>query len=179
MKDFALSKEELEQRLLELDATRDDFRPVGLFAMCYSPGWVRFTTAWLKCAGCGKRFAVDNILDGVLDSYRRIAAEYRDLGYDAQLLFFCDECAHARSLPAYGDEPTNVFFGFKAKGHDGYRLTPLSLREYATDELKMALEFLKGAKSYQELDQDYSSHSLFGTADGFKECIERILGLEI
>lgn len=179
MKDFSLTKEELEQRLLDLDATKDGFQPAGLFAMCYSPARPRFEKVRLTCAGCGKRFAVEDVRDGVLDSYRRIANEYRDLGYDAQILFFCNGCVRAKSLPAYGDETTNVFFGFKAKGQNDYRLTPLSMSDYATDELRMVLEFLKGAKSYQELDKDYDFSSLFMSADGFRECIERILGLEI
>ena len=179
MKDFALSKEELEQRLRELDATRDDFMPVGRFAMCYSPGRPRYSQEELACAGCGKRFVVDDVHVGVIDSYLRIVKEYRDLGYDAQILYYCDECVRAKLLPAYRGKPTNVFFGFKAEGQDDYRLTPLSLYGYATSELLVALEFLKGAKSYQELDQDYTSHSLFMDADGFKECIERVLGLEI
>ena len=44
MMDFSLTKEELEEKLRALDATRDSFEPVGIFAMCYSP--VRM------CAGC-------------------------------------------------------------------------------------------------------------------------------
>lgn len=33
-------------------------------------------------------------------------------------------------------------------------------------ELKMVLEFLKGARGYQELDKDYGSTSHFGDVDG-------------
>ena len=114
----------------------------------------------------------------VLDDYQRVAKGFRDLGYDAQILYYCDECVNERSLPSLEDESTNVFFGFKAKGEKGYRLTPLSQKRCDDGELRMVLEFLRGVRSYQELDKDYTSHSLFGSADEIKECIERVLGLE-
>ena len=180
MKKFALTKEELERKLLELDATRDDFSPAGLFAMCYSVAPPEYENrVRLTCAGCGKRFAINGVLKGTLDAYRRIAGEYRALGYDAQILFYCDECMSKKSLPTLDAEATNVYFGVKVKGAKEYRLTPLSVDRYGTDELMMVLEFLKGAKSYQELDKDYDCRSLFMSADGFRECIERILGLEL
>ena len=77
------------------------------------------------------------------------------------------------------DNPTNVFFAFKAKGADDYHLTPLNTDYCYDDELRMVLEFLKGAESYKDLDKDYTSCSLYEMADGFRECIERTLGLEI
>lgn len=40
-------------------------------------------------------------------------------------------------------------------------------------------DFLKGAESYRDLDTDPDTDSLFDTADEYKECIKRVLGLEI
>ena len=182
-KDFLLTKEELEEKLLALDASREGFEPVGLFAMCYSPAFGSEVDAKLTCNGCGKSFKLRDVTSygdkNALDYYNVVAEEYQVLGYDAQIQYFCDECVKKRSLPGLHGEPTNVFFAFRAKNSDDYHLTPLESRYCYDDELKMVLEFLKGAESYQELDKDYSSSSLFETAEGFKECIERILGLEI
>ena len=82
----------------------------------------------------------------------------------------------SHSLPSLEHESTNVFFGFKTKEEKEYHLTPLD-QMYCDDDLRVALEFLKGAKSYQELDKDYRAHSLYESADGFRESIERVLGL--
>ena len=41
MMEFSFTKEELEEKLCALDATRDSFEPVGIFAMCYSPAPVQ------------------------------------------------------------------------------------------------------------------------------------------
>ena len=169
MMDFSLTKEELEEKLRALEATRDSFEPVGIFAMCYSPAMLMPDAVVKKtCEGCRKQFDVvvrNYGHENVLDDYQRVAKGFRDLGYDAQILYYCDECVNERSLPSLEDESTNVFFGFKAKRCDD-------------GELRMVLEFLRGVRSYQELDKDYTSHSLFGSADEIKECIERVLGLE-
>ena len=182
-KDFLLTKEELEEKLLALDASREGFEPIGLFAMCYSPAFGMEVDAKLTCNGCGKTFELLDVTsygdESALDYYNVVAEEYQVLGYDAQIQYFCDECVIERSMPRLRAEPTNVFFAFRAKGSDTYHLMPLESRYCYDDELKMVLEFLKGAESYQELDKDYSSSSLFETAEGFKECIERVLGLEI
>jgi len=184
MKDFLLTKEELESRLIALDATREGFKPVGLFAMCYAPAMAMQDDAVPEvCEGCGKRFNVTDVRsygdENVLDIYNEVAEEYQTLGYDAQIQYYCNECVQKNSLAGLKNGPTNVFFAFRAEGSDGYRLTPLDVNYCDDDELRMVLEFLKGAESYQELDKDYRSSSLFSTADGFKECIERVLGLEI
>ena len=84
-----------------------------------------------------------------------------------------------RNLPEAKWAATNIYFAFRAKGEKEYRLTPLEQRYCYDYKLRMVLEFLKGAKSYQELDKDYTNSSLFDSADGFKECIEQVLGLEI
>ena len=184
MMDFSLTKEELEEKLRALDSTRDSFEPVGIFAMCYSPVPVqRIPDAVVTktCKGCGRRFDVVVRSYGVrsiLGDYRQVAKDFRDLGYDARILYYCDECVNERSLPSFEGKSTNVFFGFRAKGEEEYRLTPLNQKHCDDGELRMVLEFLMGVKSYQELDKGYISHSLFDTADGIKECIERVLGLE-
>lgn len=182
MMDFSLTKEELEEKLRALDSTRDSFEPVGIFAMCYSPVRMMPDAVVTKtCEGCGRRFDVVVRSYGVrsiLGDYRQVAKGFRDLGYDARILYYCDECVNERSLPSLEGESTNVFFGFKAKGEEEYRLTPLNQEHCDDAELRMVLEFLMGVRSYQELDKGYISHSLFDTADGIKECIERVLGLE-
>lgn len=182
MMDFSLTKEELEEKLRALEATRDSFEPVGIFAMCYSPVRMMPDAVVPKtCEGCGRQFdvVVRSYGDGsILGDYQRVAKDFRDLGYDARILCYCDECVNGRSLPSLEDESTNVFFGFKAKGEEGCRLTPLSQERCDDNELRMVLEFLKGVRSYQELDKGYTSHSLFYSADEIKECIERVLGLE-
>ena len=177
--DFSLTKEQLEEKLLALDATRDDFEPRGMFAMCYAPTAMPAKDAVSKvCEQCGKQFSiVGRGVRGVLANYRRIAKECRDFGYDAQILFYCDRCVNSHSLPILEHESTNVFFGFKTKEEKEYHLTPLDQMYCDDGDLRMALEFLKGAKSYQELDKDYRAHSLYGSADGFRESIERVLGL--
>lgn len=184
MKDFSLTKEELEAKLHALDATRDGFEPVGIFAMCYSPAMMMPDDIVPKtCEGCGRQFDVIGVQsygdENALDVYNEIAGEYQALGYDAQIQFYCDECVETQSLPKLKDEETNVFFAFRARGANGYHLTPLETQYCYDDELRMVLEFLKGAESYKDLDKDYTYASLFETADGFKECIERILRLEI
>ena len=184
MMDFSLTKEELEEKLRALDSTRDSFEPVGIFAMCYSPVPVqRIPDAVVTkiCEGCGRRFDVVVRSYGVrsiLGDYRQVAKGFRDLGYDARILYYCDECVNERSLPSLEGESTNVFFGFKAKGEEEYRLTPLNQKSCDDAELRMVLEFLMGVRSYQELDKGYISHSLFDSADDIKECIERVMGLE-
>lgn len=182
MMDFSLTKEELEEKLRALESTRDSFEPVGIFAMCYAPVRPMPDAVVSKtCEGCGGRFDVvaRSYGDGsVLDDYQRVAKGFRDLGYDARILYYCDECVNERSLPSLEGESTNVFFGFKAKGEEEYRLTPLNQEHCDDAELRMVLEFLMGVRSYQELDKGYISHSLFYSADGVKECIERVLGLE-
>jgi hypothetical protein len=191
MKDFSLSEEELEAKLRTLDATRDGFEPVGIFAMCYSPGMMLPDDVVTKtCAGCGKQLVVTceqiHVGRNALDVYDWIAQEYQALGYDAQILYYCDKCAKAQSLPmlskktrVFFNKRANAFFAFRAKGAVEYHLSPLETQYCHDSELKMVLEFLKGAKSYKDLDKAYTFASLFKTADGFKECIERILGLEI
>lgn len=177
--DFSLTKEQLEEKLLALDATRDDFEPRGMFAMCYAPAAMPAKDAVPKvCEQCGKQFnIVGRGVRGVLTNYRRIAKECRDFGYDAQILYYCDRCVSSQSLPTLEGDSANVFFGFKTKEEKEYHLTPLDQMYCDDDDLRMALEFLKGAKSYQELDKDYGAHSLYGSADGFRESIERVLGL--
>lgn len=182
MTDFSLTKEELEEKLCALDATRDSFEPVGLFAMCYAPS-LRIPDAVVPktCDGCGKQFDVVVASYGVanvLGDYRKVAKGFRDLDYDAHILYYCDECVNERSLPSLEDDSTNVFFGFKAKGAEGYHVTPLNQKRCDDGELRMVLEFLMGARSYQELDKGYASCSLFDSAGDIKECIERVLGLE-
>ena len=104
MMDFSLTKEELEEKLRALDATRDSFEPVGIFAMCYSPVRMMPDAVVSKtCEGCGKRFDVAVRSYGaqnVLSDYRQVAKGFRDLGYDAQILYYCDECVNERSLPS-------------------------------------------------------------------------------
>ena len=182
MMDFSLTKEELEEKLRALEATRDSFEPVGIFAMCYSPVRMMPDAVVSKtCEGCGRQFDVavrSYGVQNVLNDYRRVAKDFRDLGYDARILYYCDECVNERSLLGLEDESTNVFFGFKAKGEEEYRLTPLNQKICDDAELRMVLEFLMGVRSYQELDKGYISHSLFDSADDIKECIERVLGLE-
>lgn len=182
MMDFSLTKEELEEKLRALEATRDSFEPVGIFAMCYSPVRMMPDAVVSKtCEGCGRQFDVavrSYGVQNVLNDYRRVAKGFRDLGYDARILCYCDECVNERSLLGLEDESTNVFFGFKAKGEEEYRLTPLNQKSCDDAELRMVLEFLMGVRSYQELDKGYISHSLFDSADDIKECIERVLGLE-
>lgn len=181
--DFSLTKEQLEEKLLALDATRSDFEPRGMFAMCYAPmprprPRPEKDTVSKVCEQCGKQFSiVGRGVRKVLTNYRRIAKECRDFGYDAQILFYCDRCVSSHSLPILEHESTNVFFGFKTKEEKEYHLTPLDQMHCDDGDLRIALEFLKGAKSYQELDKDYGAHSLYGSADGFRESIERVLGL--
>lgn len=183
-KDFFLTKKELEKRLVALDATRKGFEPVGIFATCYAPArMMREDVVSKTCKGCGKSFDITDVLNygdqNALDIYNTVAEEYQTLGYDAEIHYYCDDCVMTRMLPQLESGFTNAFFAFKPKGAYEYHLSPLETQYCYDDELKMVLEFLKGAESYKELDKDYTFRSLFDTADGFKECIERILGLEV
>ena len=178
--DFSLTKEELEERLLALDATGQDFAPSGSFAMCYAPiRSVRKTVSKI-CEGCGKRIHIAArswSYSNSLTDYQLIARKYCSWGFDAQIFYYCDKCVNKRSLPGLEDGPTNVFFGFKAKEAEEYHLTPLNQAGGDTTELEMVLEFLKGAESYQELDKDFRFSRFFSSADDFRKCVERVLGL--
>ena len=54
MMDFSLTKEELEEKLRALDATRDNFEPSGTSAMPikYSGLWTGMPSSQLNCTSC-------------------------------------------------------------------------------------------------------------------------------
>ena len=122
MMDFSLTKEELEEKLRALDSTRDSFEPVGIFAMCYSPVPVqRIPDAVVTkiCEGCGRRFDVVVRSYGVrsiLGDYRQVAKGFRDLGYDARILYYCDECVNERSLPSLKVSRQTCSLALRRKG---------------------------------------------------------------
>lgn len=188
-KNFSLTQEKLEERLLDLDKTKDDFEAISVFAMCYAPTarmWMPDVTQKATCNGCGKKLEITSSpgpgYDGnVLSAYSGLAREYQELGYDARINCYCDKCVRKMGLPSLDCGQTNVFFAFRPKDVEEYHLTPLTTNSYYSDELKMVLEFLKGASSYKDLDKECNRRhsSLFNTADGFRNCIERVLGVEI
>lgn len=192
MLNFFLTREQLEQRLIDLDKTADGFSPVGVFAMCYMVEFREpFEPAEVTCEGCGRAFGDENVPSKKsVRRYRQVIRQYRLRGYDAHIWFFCDDCIEEKSLPTlppvrfpFPDEErhphTNMFFAFKARGDKEYHVVPIGDGGTDIDELSVALDFLKGAKSYHELDKEYGTRSLFRDADGFRRCIERVLGLDI
>lgn len=122
MMDFSLTKEELEEKLRALDSTRDSFEPVGIFAMCYSPApaqRVPDAVVTKTCKGCGRRFDVAVRSYGVrsiLGDYRQVAKGFRDLDYDARILYYCDECVNERSLPSLEGSQQTCSLALRRKG---------------------------------------------------------------
>ncbi len=189
MKDFSLTKEELEEKLRELEKSRDGFDQLErVFACCYAPAAIPELEKPVPkaCTECGNNFEITGMYGhgnaSTLESYEEIAKDFRKLGYDAHIYYYCDTCITKKGLPKYGEydeEDTHVFFAFKAKGADEYRLTPLRTTFCHEDDLLIALEFLKGAPNYQEIYNELAVVVDAVTADEYKDCITRVLGLEL
>lgn len=186
MKDFSLTKEELEEKLRELEKSRDEFDQMErMFACCYAPVAMPELEKPVSktCTGCGNSFEIIGMNGygnaSTLQYYEEIAKDFRELGYDAHIHYYCDACIAKKGLSKYDEEDTHVFFAFKAKDADEYRLTPLRTTFCHEDDLLIALEFLKGAPNYQEIYNELYFVADTATADDYKNSITRVLGLEL
>ena len=189
MKDFSLTKEELEEKLRELEKSRDEFDQMErMFACCYAPAAMPELEkpAPKACTECGNIFEITGMYgrgnESTLESYEEIAKDFRKLGYNAHIHYYCDACIAKKGLPKYGEyheEDTHVFFAFKTTGADEHHLTPLRTTYRQTEDLRVALSFLKAEPNYLELycKLDHAPH--FTTADEYKDSITRVLGLEL
>lgn len=183
MKDFELTKDELEKRLKHLESTKDDHQIVGMFAMCYSPAFYEGVACDVPCSECGNDIHIDCVYgdgeENAITYYRELAGEYKQAGCDAEVRFYCNDCLSKKKQPKHADtNGTNAFFSVKLKGLEMPAETPINLTFYEDDELRMVLEFLKGADTMEDLDRDYGPNSLFESADDFIDCIREVLGLD-
>lgn len=192
-----LTREQIEARLAELEPTkagfaRREFVPeefAGGADGWYGPRITEVDGSYgevfgVTCQECGRqmRIATTSKVGSGLGEYAQTASEFRRRGYEARIVFLCDECggkglySFERALFA---SDTMMFLSVRLPGEDGWTLTPICQmlplsRDLAA--LRMVLAFLDGAASYEELNADYGlCDSLCPTADGFEQAIRRVL----
>lgn len=201
MKDFALTREELDRQLGELEKTRDDFAPRRRqedFAMCYSPAPYRepeHVSVQATCDGCGRQFVMRNVWcnhgNTVTKQYDWVAWRFRNLGYDAQIHRYCERCIlrEEKLHPLQDGSPrmvlggligirsfSNLYFAFRTNDTEEYHLSPLRQSECFDDHLKVAYQFLKSPKSYTELYAECDSDG-YDNPESIRKCIELVLGI--
>ena len=174
--DFKMTADELEKRLAAIKETEDSFEPVRSFACCYAPvGPEPKPLAVLQCSACGKELPhidFETIEKRCLRVYKDIAKEFRDLGYEAEIRAYCVE-----HDPCGGDEPSNLCFAFKAEGQDAVTESKLDSRWCETEDLTIALEFIRGARSIQALDGKDVMDSFYEQPGDYMATIGRVLGI--
>lgn len=183
MKNFALTREELDRQLEALEGTRDDFQvsQERNLAMCYVPGEPTtpdYVPVPSTCDGCGRRFTIRHIPqwheDDIIDAYDDVARKFRALGYDARIRRYCPRCIREKGLPTLTDRKvreligrtvflphrTSLYFAFRVSEAGEYHLSPLYQHRLVCDHLMVAYQFLKSPESYTKLYAAYQIASL-------------------
>lgn len=150
------SRAEIDQALKRLAASTKDYQdPPRESAMCYSIRTPEEVSISFRCSKCGQTASM-MVYEGsehVFDQYRKLSSEFIALGHKAEVMCLCDKCAD-RYFPSYSSwSKHNIVFAFTANGSATPVYSYPSTWRYNDFEYQVALEFLKGADSINELSE--------------------------
>lgn len=148
------TRSEIDNALSKLAASSRDYQdPPPESAMCYSMRAPDKVDIRFKCDKCG-RMSTTNVFEGeenLMNQYRNLAKKFVALGHKAEVLCLCDDCAK-RYFPSKSSWSTNnIVFAFTAKGATEPVYSFPFARSYRDFEYQVALKFLNGADTVEQL----------------------------
>ena len=150
------SRAEIDQALKRLAASTKDYQnPPQERAMCYSIRTPEEVCISFRCSKCGHMASL-TVYEGsehIYEQYRKLTGEFTALGHKAEVMCLCDSCAE-QYFPSHSSwSKHNIVFAFTAKGSTTPVYSYPSTWRYNDFEYKVALEFLKGAGTINELSE--------------------------
>ena len=94
---------------------------------------------------------VDLGSENILERYRKLTGRFAALGHKAEVMSLCEDCAKQYSSPETPWFHSRIVFAFTAKGSTESVYSFPSNVEYNDFEYRIALAFLKGTDTIDEL----------------------------
>ena len=95
--------------------------------------------------------------ENLMDKYRGLTKEFIALGHSAEVYCLCNDCADRHFPSGSRWSRNNIVFAFMAKDSSKPVYSFPSTWQYSDFKYKVALSFLKGASTIQELSEDTDS----------------------
>ena len=150
------TRSEIDNALAKLAASSKDYQdPPPESAMCYSMRSPEEVSIRFKCDKCG-RMATTKVFEGeenLMTQYRELAKKFVALGHKAEVLCLCDDCAKQHFPSRSTWSTNNIVFAFTAKDSTNPVYSYPSSWSYRDFEYQVALNFLNGADTVEELSQ--------------------------
>lgn len=145
---------EIDAALSKLSASSKDYEnPPPESAMCYSIRTPEEVSISFRCDKCGKTQTIKVYAghENLISKYRKMAEEFVALGYNAEVFAVCDECANSHFPSTSTWRTNNIVFSFMAKNSTTPQYSYPSSWRYDDFEYRVALCFLNGATTVDEL----------------------------
>lgn len=154
------TRAEIDRALQKLaDSSKDYQEPPKESAMCYSIRVPEEVDIYFRCSKCGKQgtMKVYSGSENLMDKYRSLTKEFIALGHSAEVYCLCNDCADRHFPSGSRWSRNNIVFAFMAKDSSKPVYSFPSTWQYSDFKYKVALSFLKGASTIQELSEDTDS----------------------
>lgn len=170
------SRSEIDKALLKLAESAKDYEnPPPESAMCYSMRTPDEVTVSFVCDKCGKT-ATLKVFEGeedLISKYKSLTERFKELGHNATVDCFCDECAQRDYPTGNSWLKNNIVFTFIAKGSNvSVYSFPLTWR-YSDFKYRVALSFLSGSDTVEKLAEATGSRL---DSDSYLEHVNEVIG---